>query len=327
MRVAAKGEMHCGTGPWCADLPLAATLQLAENSHQGFERKNAALHLVQWVCKSTTELGIERGLLENCVGSRIQTWNRYAYVINNPVSYIDPWGLYQGAPGSGGCTIDGCGGGSPADWCPGCLSFGWGGIQQGLNSYLGGIPGYSVQNGELYAAYAINGTPYWTSPDDMYHYPVDTVLVDLGSIDLGSSANNGFTFQLGVSVNWNFWGPLAGSGFAGIAIDSHGHVATYWGGGGGMAGGAGFSGGIQLAGSNGNSVCALGGPFTNVSGTAGYELAGTGDYFQGAGAGPGGVVQGGGVTLGIGGGGAASVQVTGTSVHPFGHSCVNGTIK
>lgn len=94
-----------------------------------------------------------------------------------------------------------------------------------------------------------------------------------------------------------------------------------------MAAGAGVSGGVQFAGSNGNSVCALGGPFTNVSGTAGYELAGTGDYFQGAGDAPGGLVQGGGVTLGVGGGGAASLQVTGTSVHPFGHSCVNGKIQ
>src|ERR1700722_7989694 len=87
----------------------------------------------------------------------------------------------------------------------------------------------------------------------------------------------GFTFQLGVAVNWNIYGPFAGSGLAGFAVDLHGHIAAYWGGGGGLAQGAGVSGGVQLAGSNGNSVCALGGPFTNVSGTAGYELAGTGD--------------------------------------------------
>lgn len=87
-------------------------------------------------------------------------------------------------------------------------------------------------------------------------------------------------------------GPGGGSAFGGIAVDSHGHIATYWGGGLGMAEGTGVSGGVQLAGSNGNSVCSLGGPFTNVSGTAGYELAGTGDYFFGAGDAPGGLVQG-----------------------------------
>lgn len=95
-----------------------------------------------------------------------------------------------------------------------------------------------------------------------------------------------------------------------------------------MAEGAGLSGGVLLGGSNGNSVCALGGPFTNISGTAGYDaLAGTGDYFEGRGDAPGGTVQGGGVTVGVGGGSAASVQETVTSVHPFGHACVDGKIN
>ena len=141
-----------------------------------------------------------------------------------------------------------------------------------------------------------------------------------------TAANKGFTLQLGLGLNWNL-GPFAGSWFFGVAVDSHGHVAGYAGGGGGLGTGGAASVGVQLAGSNGNSVCALGGPFTNVSGTAGYELAGTGDYFQGAGDGPGGIVQGGGVTLGGGGGAGGSVQVTGTTVSPIGHSCVNGKIQ
>ena len=74
-------------------LSLAATLELSENSQQGFGRKNHAQHLGQAVCNSTTALGIERGLLGNRVGSRIQTWNRYAYVGNNPLGDIDPLGL------------------------------------------------------------------------------------------------------------------------------------------------------------------------------------------------------------------------------------------
>ncbi len=37
-----------------------------------------------------------------------QGWNQYAYA-TNPLSFTDPLGLYVGGPGSGGCTIDGCG--------------------------------------------------------------------------------------------------------------------------------------------------------------------------------------------------------------------------
>jgi len=90
---AAKEEMLSGFGPSCADLPLAASLELVENSRLRFGSKKAALHLGQEVCNSTTALGIERGLLQNCIGSRIQTWNRYAYVANNPLISVDPKGL------------------------------------------------------------------------------------------------------------------------------------------------------------------------------------------------------------------------------------------
>ena len=44
-------------------------------------------------------LGMDVGLRENRGGSRIQTWNRYAYVSNNPMSNVDTLGLFCG-PGS-----------------------------------------------------------------------------------------------------------------------------------------------------------------------------------------------------------------------------------
>lgn len=35
-----------------------------------------------------------------------QTWNRYAYVLNNPLLYIDPLGLYEWAESAGGSATD-----------------------------------------------------------------------------------------------------------------------------------------------------------------------------------------------------------------------------
>jgi RHS repeat-associated protein len=50
--------------------------------------------------------------------SNPQTWNRYAYVTNNPLSYVDPTGLNL-SPLRGGCNSDqmdcGSSGGSPSD--------------------------------------------------------------------------------------------------------------------------------------------------------------------------------------------------------------------
>jgi hypothetical protein len=128
-------------------------------------------------------------------------------------------------------------------------------------------------------------------------------------------------------VNYTLIG-LNGTAFAGLLFDSHGHTGIYMGGGGGVAVGAAASGGIQAGFSNGNSICAMGGPFTNYSGTFGAEASGTADYFEGGGDAPGGTVSGGGLTGGVGGGCAASASYTVTTIHPFGaYSCVGGKIQ
>jgi YD repeat-containing protein len=62
------------------------------------------------------------------------------------------------------------------------------------------------------------------------------------------------------------------------------------------------------------------GDAVQFNGTAAIVTAGTADYFTGNGNGPGGVVTGGRVTLGVGSGAAASALVTKTTVDPFG-SC------
>jgi RHS repeat-associated protein len=135
-----------------------------------------------------------------------------------------------------------------------------------------------------------------------------------------------WTIQIGVSFNYTLPFGVTGSVGAGFAIDGHGHIGTYTMHGLGLGEGVGASGGVSVGVSNGKTVCALTGPFLNVSGTGGVEgLAGTGDYFTGRGDGPGGIVDGGGVTFGIGGGASSSAQRTVTSVHSFGGcSCTNG---
>ena len=221
-----------------------------------------------------------------------QSWNRYAYVLNNPLGLIDPFGLD-------------------------CVYLN---VDDSISSISSGDCGANDEG--FFKDGTVTGIV--TNPDGSVFGVVvgDNNILQQVGLDMGPSSPSGnswwprFTLNLGLAVNWNVWGPFAGSVFAGLAIDSHGRVASYWGGGVGMAAGAGWSGGVQAAASNGNQVCALGGPFVNVSGTGGAVLAGTFDYFEGSGDAPGGLVQGGGGTVGVGGGGAASVQVTRTKVVP-----------
>jgi hypothetical protein len=107
------------------------------------------------------------------------------------------------------------------------------------------------------------------------------------------------------------------------AIDGQGHIGIVNSHGLGGGEGLGGSARVSFGGSNAKSICGLQGPFVNVSGTAGVSgLGGTGDYFTGKGDGPNGVVDGGGVTIGVAGGASGSVQVTDTKVSPFGrYSC------
>jgi RHS repeat-associated protein len=131
-----------------------------------------------------------------------------------------------------------------------------------------------------------------------------------------------YTLQLGLTVGGTLFGVTV-SVFAGVVIDTQGNVAVYDGYGGGLGEGAGVAGGISAAVSNAHTVCGIGGPFAQASGTGGFAgAAGTVDYFTGEGDAPNGIVDGVGATIGVGGGAAASAQATNTFVHPFGrYSC------
>ena len=93
---------------------------------------------------------------------------------------------------------------------------------------------------------------------------------------------------------------IAGTAGFGVAIDGHGNIAVYgYRGPGGAVGTPGLSGGVQVAESNGNTICDLTGPFKNASLGGGWGPDAIGDAFWGTGT-QGQSVQGAGLTLGAG---------------------------
>lgn len=124
-----------------------------------------------------------------------------------------------------------------------------------------------------------------------------------------------WTFSLGISGNGQF-GILNLNVNIGFVVDGHGHFGFYDTGAAGAGAGTGVSAGVSLAGSNGDSICDLAGPFGYGSGGGGAGPDIAIDGFTGPGS-HGQNVSGGGLTIGVGAGGGAASGVSQTWIHPF----------
>ena len=79
---------------------LAASLELGEHSRLGVESRLTPGKSGLPCAKLNSTLGMHVGLVRDCGGSRVQTWNRYAYVGNDPLSNVDELGLVIRTPPS-----------------------------------------------------------------------------------------------------------------------------------------------------------------------------------------------------------------------------------
>jgi RHS repeat-associated protein len=124
------------------------------------------------------------------------------------------------------------------------------------------------------------------------------------------------TLQIGISGSFNI-GPFAGSFGFGLAIDDNGNIGGYgvYGGGVGLGGNASI--GINIDGSNGDTICDLGGLFAYYSGGAGAGPHVGGNFFTGYGQDGKTPVVGEGATFGVGVGAGGSTSISNTTVKPF----------
>jgi RHS repeat-associated protein len=122
------------------------------------------------------------------------------------------------------------------------------------------------------------------------------------------------TFSIGISMNLGIFG-LSGTASVGIVVDDSWNVGTYttYGGGGGVDTIGSGSFGISAQYTTGSTIDSYGGYFVSYTATAGAGYGGTVDYVVGR-EDSGDPILGGGISVGLAGGGGASVNSTWTNV-------------
>jgi RHS repeat-associated protein len=266
-----------------------------------------------------------------------QSYNRYSYVNNNPVTMVDPTGFsanrwcydtcsgdndstsfdLMGSLGDGGfglmgsAALDGFG-----DLVDPTNSAGWGLTPMMISpsvQYLGDRAGQSVSpfgtdissaaaQSSVGAGSAAQGQLQYNSAGGCY------------SLCMDPNGNSGATFQLGINASVDISG-VSVSITVGIAVDSSGNVAVYGEYGGGLATTPDAS--VSLVGnvSNASTLDDLNGPFTNVTSGGGWGEHAAGTAFVGSGT-QGQPIAGAGFAAGVGAGAATSVTGTTTTVSP-----------
>jgi RHS repeat-associated protein len=160
-------------------------------------------------------------------------------------------------------------------------------------------------------------TGRYTQPDPLGFVDGPSVYAYAGNSPFMLTDREGlWTLQVGFSASGEVWGPIAGTVGFGLTVDGHGNFGWYHVFGGGAGLGGDVSVGVNIDGSNGDTICDLGGPFFNLGGGAGAGPHAGANFFSGHGQ-NGQAVTGGGATLGAGAGGGGWGGATGTSVFPL----------